>query len=50
MLHNTCTIITFVLFDYCQSQQLLLCSYQLSLVKISSMAPINLVIISICFA
>ena len=49
-MHYTCAIITFVLFDYCQSQKLLLCSYQLSLVKISSMAPINLVIISICFA
>lgn len=48
-MHDTCAIITFVFFDYCQSQKVFLCSYQLSLFKISSMAPINLVIMSICF-
>ena len=38
---HKCAIITFALFDYCQSQKVLLCSYQLCLSKISSMPPIN---------
>ena len=46
---HKCAIITFALFDYCQSQKVLLCSYQLCLSKISSMAPIILVIMSIFF-
>ena len=38
---HKCAIITFALFDYCQSQKVLLCSYQCYLSKISSMAPMN---------
>ena len=38
---HKCAIITFALFDYCQSQKVFICSYQLCLSKISSMAPIN---------